>query len=256
VEALFGPDWLRDKHQEGGATEGVLETLQTHLEQYQGWLGTSAPLHRLLKHVLRALVMAYLTRYLQAPPKVTDAMLKQLETDRTSLSALFLEYVGPGDAHLEQQTRHELAVLELIGEVAQADMDTISVTFKKVVHRFQRGALEVMRGLVMAREDLSRQQKKGVLDAFADAMPAELREVNPVKAGSGSPPKIPSHRRDKSSLSGRIQSTKSMWQAMKAKGHQKVKSLSTVASARMGSFSSSMGPADEEEAMNLNDFLS
>jgi len=271
---LFTPLWIKDD----ATTQDIVLTLQDFFDDYSKWIDRSAYFGRVVSKSLQSLMSEYLRKLLELKPSVSKELFERMKQDRQILQQFFMQYArgdddsgagGAGGVGLisPQTVKSELALLKVVNKIIHEDPDFMSVHFEAFQARFGGAAREVMEGLIAMRTDLSKAQRKEIMEKFIQQLPAsyaadqsshrlQQQLVNQNLQSLASPKSGSSGASSSGSkgLSGVVSdlSARGFWEIFKNREKKSGKSKPSSFLHRMASKRSGM---DEEHGQSVSSFI-
>ncbi len=203
--------------------------------------------------MLHSLVSEYLRKLTDAKPQVSAELFHRIKADKSAFQEFFFSY---SDILAPNTIKSELSLLKIVNKVVHEDIDFMSVHFEKICKKFGSKAKDVMEGLMSMRTDLTKAQRKEVLDKFmlvlnsevaqAQATPGAITAAQAAQQGVNIGPAFSPVKSSSNNKSGEEKSTISSFLASikaKAKFQAKTKPSERFnASSTSSSSSSTAGP--------------
>ena len=128
------------------------------------WISRDAYFARVVRKVLHSLTQEYLRKLIESKPSLSAELFDRLKQDQVMLDHFFIQYAELAG---EQFVTNELSFMQLIQELLQADIDSLPLHFDKIADTWPDKGSSVIDTLAALRSDISRHERKAVIEHFA-----------------------------------------------------------------------------------------
>lgn len=173
---IFGTQWLHSATH----THNLISTINDYMTDYKQWIRGQAYFMKVLKSLLHSIVTEYISKVCDVKLHIDSQFIERLGGDIDLLNDAFVQY----ELLPRKQIDDELSVLYLIIDIIQCEYEYIPQYFASVSQRFTTQSHDIIDSLLSARNDITRSQRKLLLEQLDEMQVMEQQAVSDGQRGN------------------------------------------------------------------------